>query len=81
MVGADRDLTDRVEEAETRVEKVERWVTEMTEALSSCIKQQKAMQHKLNDLKSCSRCNNIRLYHSTEKARKEFKRSGITVED
>lgn len=67
MLGAEvRNLSDRVEEAESRVETVERWAAETTEALSSCLKQQKAMQHKLNDLESRSRRNNIRIFGVSE---------------
>ena len=55
-----------MEEAESRVEAVERWAAETTEALSTCLKQQKALQHKLNDLESCSRRNNIRIFGVAE---------------
>ncbi|KAI3374166.1 hypothetical protein L3Q82_006026 [Scortum barcoo] len=61
-----RNLSDRVEEAESRVETVERWAAETTEVLSSCLKQQKALQHKLNDIESRSRRNNIRIFGVAE---------------
>ncbi len=60
------NLSDRVEEAESRVETVERWAAEATEALSTCLKQQRALQHKLNDLESRSRCINIRIFGMAE---------------
>lgn len=67
MLGSEvRNLSDRVEEAESRVETVERWAAEATEALNTCMKQQKAMQHKLNDLESRSRRNNIRIFGVAE---------------
>ncbi|CAJ1060218.1 hypothetical protein L3Q82_006026 [Xyrichtys novacula] len=63
MLGAEvRNLSDRVEEAESRVETVERWAAESTEALTSCLKQQKVLQQKLNDLESRSRRNNLRIF-------------------
>ena len=55
MLGAEVcNLLHRVEQAESRVETVESWAAETTEALSTCLKQQKALQHKLNDLESHS---------------------------
>ena len=59
------NLSDRVEEAESRVETVERWVTEATEALSSCLKQ-RILQHKINYLESSSRCNDIHIFGVVE---------------
>lgn len=68
MVGAEVcNLSDRVEEAESRVEAVERWAAEMTEALSACLQQQKALQHKLSDLESCSKCNNVCIFGVAER--------------
>lgn len=61
-----QDLSDRVGEAETRVAQVEEWAAEATEALCSCLEQQKTLQRKLTDLESRSRRNNIRIFGVTE---------------
>ena len=48
------------------METVERWAAEATEALGTSLKQQRALQHKLNDLESRSRRNNIRIFGVAE---------------
>ncbi|XP_056598310.1 uncharacterized protein LOC130416975 [Triplophysa dalaica] len=57
-----RGLTERMEEAETRVGRVEDITLDLTEALTESIKRQRSIQNKLNDLESRSRRNNIRLF-------------------
>ncbi|KAL7403830.1 hypothetical protein ABVT39_005588 [Epinephelus coioides] len=61
-----QSLSERVSETETRVEQVESWVAEATEALCTCLEQQRVLQHKLTDLKSRSRRNNIRIFGVAE---------------
>lgn len=61
-----QSLSDRVEEAETRVGRVEDWAAEVTEMFSTCVDQQKALQHKLTDLESRSRRNNICIFEVAE---------------
>ncbi|CAG5895804.1 unnamed protein product [Menidia menidia] len=55
-------LTERVDEAETRVHQVETWAKEATEALCMCIEQQRKTQLKVLDLESRSRRNNVRIF-------------------
>lgn len=67
MLGEEvRSLLGQVDEAKSRLETVERWAAGTTEALSAILKQQKVLQHKLNDLESRSRRNNIRIFGVAE---------------
>uniref|UniRef100_A0A8C7YNH5 L1 transposable element RRM domain-containing protein n=1 Tax=Oryzias sinensis TaxID=183150 RepID=A0A8C7YNH5_9TELE len=61
-------LTERVDEAETRVGQVEEVSTELTRTLLQLIKRQRITQTKLTDLESRSRRNNIRLFGVEEGA-------------
>lgn len=62
IAGDIQGLTERMEEAESRVLQVESWAEEATAALGSCLEQQKKLQQKVIDLESRSRRNNIRLF-------------------
>lgn len=55
-------LSERMDEAESRVNKVERWAEQATVALCTCLEQQKSLQKRCIDLESRSRRNNIRLF-------------------
>ena len=66
LATAVQSLSDRVDEAETRVEQVEGWTEEATETLCMYIKQQRALQQKLTDLESRSRRNNIHIFGVAE---------------
>lgn len=57
-----RGLTERMEEAENCVGRVEDMTLDLTEALTESIKRQRSIQNKLTDLESRSRRNNIRLF-------------------
>lgn len=57
-----RGLTERMEEAEIRVGRVEDMTLNLTEALTESIKRQRSIQNKLTDLESRSRRNNIPLF-------------------
>ncbi|KAA0717631.1 hypothetical protein E1301_Tti016761 [Triplophysa tibetana] len=57
-----RGLTERMDEAEIRVGRVEDMTLDLTEALTESIKRQRSIQNKLTDLESRSRRNNIRLF-------------------
>lgn len=48
------------------MEQVEGWAAEATEALCTCLEQQRALQQKLTDLESRSRRNNIRIFGVAE---------------
>ncbi|KAK9543184.1 hypothetical protein VZT92_000980 [Zoarces viviparus] len=61
-----QSLSDRVGEAETRVEQVEGWAVEATGAICTCLEQQRILQQKLTDLESRSRRNNMRLFGVAE---------------
>lgn len=54
--------TGKIKEAESRIEKLERWAQEANEALFIFLKEQKALQDKLTDLEYRSRRNNVRIY-------------------
>lgn len=55
-------LTERMDEAESRVGHVEDVTVNLTEALIMSIERQRTIQNKLTDLESRSRRNNIRLF-------------------
>lgn len=55
-------LSQRMDEAEARVNQVESWAEEATEALCTCLEQQRKLQIKVLDLESRSRRNNIRVF-------------------
>ncbi|CAM4725005.1 unnamed protein product [Leuciscus chuanchicus] len=57
-----RGLTDRVEEAESRVGRVEDVTLDLAVALAESMKRQKGLRDKLTDLESRSRRNNIRIF-------------------
>lgn len=59
-------LSERVGEAESRVEQVETWAAEATEALCSCLEQNQSLQRKLTDLESQSRRNNLCVFGVAE---------------
>lgn len=61
-----QSLNDRVGEVEARVETVEIWAAEASEALASCLEQRRSMQLKLTDLESRSRRNNLRIFGVAE---------------
>lgn len=52
----------RLEEAEKRLEEMERWNMAAKDALIQSLQQQPNIQMKLADLESCSRRNNIRIF-------------------
>lgn len=54
-----RGLTDRVEEAETRVGHVEDMTLELSQEMMECMKRQRELQNKLTDLESRSQRNNM----------------------
>lgn len=62
-----RGLTDRVEEAETRVGHVEDMTLELSKEIMECMKRQRALQNKLTDLESRSRRNNMRIFGVDER--------------
>lgn len=66
LVAEIQTVSDRVGEAESRIEQVEGWAEEATAALCSCLDQQRALQSKLTDLESRSRRNNIRIFGVAE---------------
>lgn len=55
-------LSQRMDEAEARVNQVEGWAEEATEALCACLEQQRKLQIKVLDLESRSRRNNLRVF-------------------
>lgn len=55
-------LSQRMDEAEARVSQVEGWAEEATEALCTCLEQQRKLQIKVLDLESRSRRNNMRVF-------------------
>uniref|UniRef100_A0A9J8DG03 L1 transposable element RRM domain-containing protein n=1 Tax=Cyprinus carpio carpio TaxID=630221 RepID=A0A9J8DG03_CYPCA len=57
-----RSLSQRMDEAEARVSQVEGWAEEATEALCTCLEQQRKLQIKVLDLESRSRRNNMRVF-------------------
>lgn len=57
-----RGLTDRMDEAEARVEHNEGMTQELTQALIECLKRQRETQNKVTDMESKSRRNNIRIF-------------------
>ncbi|KAK7898842.1 hypothetical protein WMY93_019695 [Mugilogobius chulae] len=57
-----QDLTERMEEAETRTIQIESWTLEATTVLSACLEQQRKLQAKVTDLESRSRRNNVRIF-------------------
>ncbi|KAJ8014753.1 hypothetical protein DPEC_G00019000 [Dallia pectoralis] len=57
-----RGLTERMEEAENQVERVEDFTLDLTEVLTESIKRQRSIQNKLTDLEYRSRRNYIRLF-------------------
>lgn len=57
-----RGLTNRMDEAEARVEQVEDVTLELTQALTECLKQQRVMRNQYTNLESRSRRNNIRIF-------------------
>lgn len=59
-------LSERIGEAELRVEQAEAWATEATEMLYSCLEQHQALQRKLTDLETQSRRNNLRIFGVAE---------------
>lgn len=59
-------LSDRVDETESRVERVEAWAAEATEAFCSCLEQHETLQRKLTDLESRSRRNNLHIFGVAE---------------
>lgn len=56
----------KINEAESRIEKLELWAQEANNALIISLREQKALQDKLTDLESRSRRNNLRIYGVTE---------------
>lgn len=67
MVEDMRGLTDRVEEAETRVGHVEDMTLELSQEMMECMKRQRVLQNKLTDLESRSRRNNMRIFGVDER--------------
>ena len=62
-LGTEQQLqSGRLNEAETRLEKLESWALEANNALITSLKEQKTLQDKLTDLESRSRRNNLRIY-------------------
>ncbi|KAK7910453.1 hypothetical protein WMY93_015137 [Mugilogobius chulae] len=57
-----QDLTERMEEAETRTIQIESWASEATTVLSACLEQQRKLQAKVTDLESRSLRNNVRIF-------------------
>lgn len=55
----------KINEAESRIKKLEHWAQEANNALIS-LREQKALQDKLTDLESRSRRNNLRIYGVAE---------------
>lgn len=66
IAGDIQGLSERMDEAESRVYQVESWAEEATIALGSCLEQQKKLQQKIIDLESRSRRNNIRVFGLAE---------------
>lgn len=58
--------SSKINEAESRIEKLEHWAQEANNALIISLQEQKALQDKLTDLESRSRRNNLRIYGVTE---------------
>lgn len=56
----------KINEVESRIEKLEHWAQEANDALIISLREQKALQDKLTDLESRSRRNNLRIYGVTE---------------
>lgn len=59
-------LSERMDEAESRINVVECWAEQATIALCTCLEQQSSLQKKCVDLESRSRRNNIRLFGLAE---------------
>ena len=66
LATAVQSLSDRIDEAESRLEQVEGWTEEATETLCTYLKRQRSLQQKLMDLESWSRGNNIRIFRVAE---------------
>ena len=67
-----KNLSDRVEMAEARVEKVESWAEALTEVLATCLSREEAMRQQLVDLEARSRRNNIRIFGAGEGEEEAF---------
>lgn len=61
-----QNLSGSVDEAETRVGRMEDWAAEVNAVMSAAAKQQQLLQAKVTDLESRSRRNNIRIFGVAE---------------
>lgn len=59
-------LSERVDEAESRITQLESWAEEVTMAMCTSLEEWKNLQQKITDLESRSQRNNIRLFSLLE---------------